>query len=533
MVAGGGGILIAVVDKDKAASERSSDLQMVARGGAINLVGALANGLFQFLLVVAVAQVLHTGAAGAFFEAIALFLILSNTCELGADTGLTRMIPRYRVTGRIADVRASLGVGIYPALISGMIFAVVVFVFAVPLAEFFTNHRHANANQVASYIRVMAIFLPISCAYTVAIAATRGFGTMVPNALIDRIGKSGLQLLLVGAVVVVSGRPSAIAAAWCVPLAIGLLVGMLWLMDLVRGVETRASRPRARPTPVWPLFKEFWAFTAPRGLTGVFQVTILWVGTLMVGSLIGAGSASIYTASTRYLVAGSVVNMAIIQVIAPKLSELMTGGLQTRARDVYQVATSWLMMLAWPMYFALALFAPVLLRVFGHHYAGGATALAVLAVAMLVATGIGPVDVVLLMGGRSTWNLFNVVVALILNVAISLILIPKIGITGAAIAWAAAILFNNIAPLLEVRAFLKVDPFGRGFPAVATCAILCFGVFGAAVRLSVGATIPAFIAYMVVASLVYAGLLFRFRERMELPLLWDSLGPRMGRGARG
>jgi DNA-binding transcriptional ArsR family regulator len=38
---------------------------------------------------------------------------------------------------------------------------------------------------------------------------------------------------------------------------------------------------------------------------------------------------------------------------------------------------------------------------------------------------------------------------------------------------------------------------------------------------------------MVAASLVYAGLLFRFRERMELPLLWDSLGPRMGRGARG
>ena len=30
----------------------------------------------------------------------------------------------------------------------------------------------------------------------------------------------------------------------------------------------------------------------------------------------------------------------------------MTGGSRTRAMDVYQVATSWLMMLAWPMYFA-------------------------------------------------------------------------------------------------------------------------------------------------------------------------------------
>jgi O-antigen/teichoic acid export membrane protein len=190
------------------------------------------------------------------------------------------------------------------------------------------------------------------------------------------------------------------------------------------------------------------------------------------------------------------------------------------------------MMLAWPMYFALALFAPVLLRVFGHDFANGATALAVLAVAMLVATGIGPVDVVLLMGGRSTWNLFNVVIALTLNVAISLILIPRIGITGAAIAWAAAILFNNIAPLLEVRAFLKVDPFGRAFPAVAASAILCFGGIGAAIRLTAGATLPAFVAYMVVASIVYAALLLRFRERMELPLLWETVRPGRGRRLR-
>ena len=42
----------------------------------------------------------------------------------------------------------------------------------------------------------------------------------------------------------------------------------------------------------------------------------------------------------------------------------------------------------------------------------------------LVATAIGPVDIVLLMGGRSMWNLFNVVVALVLNLALSFILVP-------------------------------------------------------------------------------------------------------------
>jgi O-antigen/teichoic acid export membrane protein len=504
---------------------RSDDLRMVARGGSLNFAGALANGLMQFVLVVAVAQALTKSQSGAFFEAIALFLILSNTCELGADTGLTRMIPRYRVQGRVADVRASLRVGIWPALAAGAVFALLSFVLAHPLAEVFTHHNANDAAAVAAYIRVLAVFLPLSAAYTVAIAATRGFGTMLPNALVDRIAKSASQTAAVVVIVLAGGGSSEIAVAWGVPIALGLAVALWWLRVLVRDVEAVGHASPQPPTRARALASEFWSFTAPRGITGVFQVTILWVGTLMVGNLRSTADASVYTASTRYLVAGSVVNLAIIQVIGPKLSELLSGGEQTRARDVYQVATGWLMAIAWPMYLTLALFAPVLLRVFGHKFTPGASSLAILAVAMLVATGIGPVDVVLLMGGRSFWNLFNVVVALILNVALSLILIPRIGIAGAAVAWAASILFNNIAPLAEVRAFLKLHPFGRGFPVVAGSALVCFGGIGLAVRLLLGPSVPGLILYLVLGVAGYVALLVRLRERVELPLLVDTVLP--------
>ena len=512
-------------------SARSDDLRMVARGGSLNFVGAAANGLFQFLLVVAVAQVLTKDQSGAFFEAVALFLILSNTCELGADTGLTRMIPRYRVQGRLADIRGALRIGIWPSMASGTAFAVLTFVFAHPLARLFTHKSAADASAVADYIRVLAVFLPLSCAYTVAIAATRGFGTMLPNALVDRIARSAAQTAAVAVMVLIGGGPTQIAVAWGAPFMLGLVVSLWWVRLLVRETDAGAPPDRQPATPLRKLAGEFWAFTAPRGLTGVFQVTILWVGTLMVGNLLSTAAASVYTASTRYLVVGSVVNLAIIQVIAPKLSELLSVNEQQRARDVYQVATSWLMALAWPMYMTLALFAPVLLRVFGHKFAGGASSLEVLSVAMLVATGIGPVDVVLLMGGRSFWNLFNVAVALVLNVSLSYILLPRIGIAGAAVAWAAAILFNNLAPLAEVRAFLKVHPFGRGFPAVAGSAILAYGGVGAAARLLLGASIPSLVIYFVVATALYAGLLTLLRERVELPLLVDTVMPR-GRGRR-
>jgi len=90
----------AVGEPAVAERERTDDLEMVARGGSLNFIGAVANGLFQFALVVVVTRALTRNESGAFFEAIALFLILSNTAECGADTGLTRMIPSYRVSGR-------------------------------------------------------------------------------------------------------------------------------------------------------------------------------------------------------------------------------------------------------------------------------------------------------------------------------------------------------------------------------------------------------------------------------------------------
>jgi O-antigen/teichoic acid export membrane protein len=170
--------------------------------------------------------------------------------------------------------------------------------------------------------------------------------------------------------------------------------------------------------------------------------------------------------------------------------------------------------------------------VFKPEYVAGASSLEVLAIAMLVATAIGPVDIVLLMGGRSMWNLFNVVVALVLNLALSFVLVPRIGIAGAACAWAASILFNNIAPLAEIRAFLKLHPFGRGFPVVSTSAALCFGAFGMAVRLSVGLSIASFAVYLIVATVAYAALMWRFRSRAELELLAGTLKARRGRRAR-
>ena len=55
------------------------------------------------------------------------------------------------------------------------------------------------------------------------------------------------------------------------------------------------------------------------------------------------------------------------------------------------------MILAWPIYLSLAVFAPVLLGIFGPEFVAGQTALLILALTMLAASAVDAVDTVLLM----------------------------------------------------------------------------------------------------------------------------------------
>ena len=155
---------------------------------------------------------------------------------------------------------------------------------------------------------------------------------------------------------------------------------------------------------------------------------VVWLDTLLIGALRSPAEAAAYAAATRFLVLGQFIGVAITQVVGPKLSELLAGSDRVRARAVYSTATWWLMGLAWPIYVSMIVLAPSLLSVFGAGYQQSRTALMILGAAMLVATAVGPVDVVLLMAGRSSWNLINTLVTVVANVGLNLWWIPRYGI---------------------------------------------------------------------------------------------------------
>ncbi|MEX0989180.1 MAG: oligosaccharide flippase family protein [Actinomycetota bacterium] len=506
---------------EPASGHRAADLATLARGGLLNLVGAIASGLCGFGLVVVLTRGLGAERVGAFFVGVALFQILANTAELGSDTGLVRMIARHRALERPDEPRRTLPIAFVPVALVGVIFGGAMIVFAPELARVFS--RNSPPALVEPYVRWFGVFLPVATLLTVTLAATRGFGTMLPTVVVDKIGKPLAQIVLALIAVALGGEALGVSLAYTVPMFAGMVVAVGWLAALVRRWEASRRDPVQVRRRWNELAGEFWRFTAPRGFAGFFQVGILWLDTLLVAALASTTAAGVYGAATRFIQVGTFANVAIIQAIGPRLSEVLARDEHGRAQHLWQGATAWLMLLVWPFYFTLIVFGSTVLGIFGPGFARGATALAIIAGASLIANGVGPVDIVLLMGGRSGWQMANTVIALSLNILLNLLLIPPLGIEGAAIAWAVSLLANNLLPLVQVWVFDRLHPFGRSWLRVVMASVACVLVPSVAVRIVVGSSVTAFLAASIVGYSAYLAVVWRSRRVLELDAFREAI----------
>jgi O-antigen/teichoic acid export membrane protein len=119
---------------------------------------------------------------------------------------------------------------------------------------------------------------------------------------------------------------------------------------------------------------------------------------------------------------------------------------------------------------------------FGKGFEGGAMVLLILGTGHLANAATGPTGVLLTMTGKQKWELANTVSLVIFNLILNLLLVPKFGTIGAAIATGISIATINLLKLIQVRAFFGLRAYNVKFLKGLT-AIGCAGVVAWCVRI--------------------------------------------------
>ena len=427
------------------ATATATELRRSSRSGAIGLLGAAVNGAFGFALTTVIVRTFGAAGSGELFSVVGLVTIAGAVCCFGADTALMWALPRHP-----ADGDRLLPVAVLPTLAVSLVVGLLGFAAAGPLGGVLSGDP--------ALLRLAFAGLPVIVVSTVllaAVRATRPVGSYV-----------AVQLVFVPV-----ARPLLMAGA--VALGGGVLLGFAaWLLPVAGAAAIAAAllaRPLTRPAPAdW---RKFWAFALPRAASVAIDASSMWVGVLLTGALATQAEAGVFAAVGRYALAGLLIMQGLRVAVAPQLSRLLGAGRRAEAAEVYRRTTLGIVVLSWPAYLVLAVFAPAFLALFGAQFSGGATPMAVLAVAMLVNVGVGLVQTVLLMSGNSRGHLLATVAGLALNVVFAVVLIPGHGALGAAIAWSLGIICENVLAAVFARRALG-EPLFSALLLRATAAVV-------------------------------------------------------------
>jgi O-antigen/teichoic acid export membrane protein len=506
------------------APAHQAQLEKLARRGVASVFGAAFSAVSGVALVVIITRGFSADIAGTLFAATSAFLIVEAFVLLGTDTGLVRWLPAQLASSAAQDVRRTLRLAFMPVLLVSLATAVALFIAAPQVAPVLVGS--ATLDSMTTILRVLAVVLPVAATHDVLLAASRGLGTMRPTVLVENIGRLALQAAAVLVAYLAGAGTLGLAIAWAAPYAAAWCLSAWWVWRLLRQAQDpHRSSHQERVTT-----REFWAYTGPRAVARVTQTALKRADIVLVAALASPADAALYTAATRFVVLGQLLVQSVQQALAPQMSGLFARGEKQAADSVFKAATVWSMLPSWPIYLLTAAFAPVLMKLFGAGYEDAAVIVVILSLTMLFATACGPVDSVLLMSGHSMLSLLNSTVALIVNVALNVALIPPFGIKGAAIAWSVAIVVRNVLPLVQVKASLGLWPVTPVSVHVAVGSLLCFGSVALAAAVT-GPFSAITIALLTFGSPAFLALVYVLRDPIGLDAFRASLTRRRPRRA--
>jgi O-antigen/teichoic acid export membrane protein len=175
-----------------------------------------------------------------------------------------------------------------------------------------------------------------------------------------------------------------------------------------------------------------------------FYLLLTYVDILALEYFRSPDDVAVYYAGARLLAIVAFVYFAIASATTHKFTEYHVAGDKQRLASFFAETIRWTF---WPSLACCAVilaFGRPLLALFGANFESGYSVMFILSVGMLARAAVGPAERLLNMLGERKPCAVVYAIAFAINLALCVILIPRIGIEGAAVATSAALVCESI-----------------------------------------------------------------------------------------
>ncbi|HHP7229397.1 MAG TPA: flippase [Xenococcaceae cyanobacterium] len=409
-------------------SAQSDLLISLFQGAAIALILQLSGIAVSYTMQVLLARWLGATQYGAYDYVINLGVFIGFLAGLGLPNALLRFLPEYMVQEDWGKLRGIVWGSWRYVLISSMLIAMIAVVIVVSWQK---HNRELALVSLLLGIATVPLWALIRHQQEMARGIKRMSLAYFPSKVILPL------LVILGIGFYRQNLSSTIALIiTCLSLAL-VLVAQLWLFKQQIPQQCLRVKPTYAP-------KEWFGVALPLLFNDSALVVLSQTDILMTGAMLGSFQVGIYSAALK---TASIVNFllaAVNAIAAPMFATLHAQEDYQGLKKLTRTVARWLFYPSAILALLLIVFAERVLGLFGSEFVAARGSMTILILGQLVNVGAGSVGYLMQMTGHHRQCAYVFGCSAILNLVLNGILIPLLGIKGAAIATALTMAVWNI-----------------------------------------------------------------------------------------
>ena len=441
-------------------------LTKIARGTGIALVGIASGLLFNLIARLIIARYGLQANYGIFSLALATLGIAAVLASLGLPRGAARYIAYFRGKEDTAKIHETISSSIKLSAVTSIAFSLVIFFTAESIAL-----KLFHAPDLTLPLKIFSAGIPFFVLMQVLTSIFRGFDRVEPRVIFRYIMLNILFIVILAATIFFHLPFNTMFYGYLATLIITFTTSAIYT---ARKLPQLTGSTDARDTK--PITKELLLFSLPLMGVTVLRMVITWTDTIMLGYFKTPEIVGLYNAAYPLAQSISVPLTALVLIYTPITTGLYSRNLMSELRRNYTISTRWLMFIVLPIFLVLFLFPGTAIKLlFGASYIPAVAALKILSFGFIISNLMGPNGATLTATGHTRFLMWATLTAAILNIVLNTLLIPPMGIAGAAIASAVSLILINIIRTAKLYSLYQAQPLSKNLlKPIIICVPLAF-----------------------------------------------------------
>ncbi|RKD95683.1 flippase [Halopiger aswanensis] len=429
----------------------------LAKQGSITFVGNVINGAFGFAIVMLMTRFVSPSVYGLWVLSTSVILFAQVFANLGLPLAIDYFVPQYLDDGERGKAKGVILQVTATVLVTSSLVAFALAAGSRVVGDFFQE----PAMQIA--LLLLSVTIPMLAIYNVLLTSYYSIKKLQYRVVMRDLVRPTVRFAVTAGLLLSGFGLLGLIAGYVVGLFVAIAVGtVLFVYKAWDLLTTTTELVAAKPLVT---------YSVPLAMTSVVFVLMGQVDYFVVGYFLNADDVGIYRVG--YMLGSGL--MIIFNSLSPVFKPLIA---ETR-EDVdlveqrFRIMARWIVGITLPIAIVLSLGASSYLAVlYTPQYAAASLVVVLLCGAFLFNVTFGGPDGSLLQGmGYSRFVFVNTLVLFGANFFISAALVPLIGIEGAAVGSATALVLVGCLSLAEIYYLDGIHPFTRDFAKVVAAGI--------------------------------------------------------------